>query len=267
MNTKTCSIDGCNDGVRARGWCTSHYNRWHASGSPVAKTTPTTACKLCGKPTPTKGATGPRPTYCSPTCRAEAQRTYQREYARAQREAERTTRTPRACAWCSEELPQGTHGQTRYHAHCARAHKATYAKDSTTRQCAEHDCDRPVRARTMCAMHWKRWARAQGLVKAEPWDDRRKNNYHIRRARKHGTTKGEVITIDMLMHRDNNTCNICDEHIDPHIEYPNPMSKSIDHVVALSRGGEHTMANTAPSHLVCNVRKNDKDIDEVRAIG
>ena len=27
-----CSIDGCDDPARARGWCTKHYQRWQASG-------------------------------------------------------------------------------------------------------------------------------------------------------------------------------------------------------------------------------------------
>jgi len=32
----TCSIDGCNKSVLARGWCRSHYRRWGAHGDPLA---------------------------------------------------------------------------------------------------------------------------------------------------------------------------------------------------------------------------------------
>lgn len=32
----TCSIDGCNSHVRARGWCRSHYGRWQQHGDPTA---------------------------------------------------------------------------------------------------------------------------------------------------------------------------------------------------------------------------------------
>ena len=32
----TCSIDGCNKPVIARGWCASHYRRWEAHGDPLA---------------------------------------------------------------------------------------------------------------------------------------------------------------------------------------------------------------------------------------
>ena len=35
----TCSIEGCNDAHRARGWCNSHYARWRDHGDPEAVST------------------------------------------------------------------------------------------------------------------------------------------------------------------------------------------------------------------------------------
>lgn len=32
-----CSVDGCSREAIARGWCTSHYARWHRHGSPTHK--------------------------------------------------------------------------------------------------------------------------------------------------------------------------------------------------------------------------------------
>lgn len=37
--------------------------------------------------------------------------------------------------------------------------------------------------------------------------------------------------------------------------YPNPLSASLDHVVPLAWGGEHTAANVQLAHLKCNVAK------------
>lgn len=32
----TCSIEGCDRPIVARGWCSAHYNRWHRHGDPTA---------------------------------------------------------------------------------------------------------------------------------------------------------------------------------------------------------------------------------------
>lgn len=33
------------------------------------------------------------------------------------------------------------------------------------------------------------------------------------------------------------------------------MSASLDHVVPLSKGGDHTRSNSVVAHLICNIRK------------
>ena len=35
-----CSVDGCEDRARFRGWCRKHYNRWQRHGDPIAGRTP-----------------------------------------------------------------------------------------------------------------------------------------------------------------------------------------------------------------------------------
>lgn len=35
MPERTCSVGGCGRPVRARGWCTTHYERWRKNGHPL----------------------------------------------------------------------------------------------------------------------------------------------------------------------------------------------------------------------------------------
>ena len=40
----TCSIEGCDDPVLARGWCTKHYRAWDAHGDPLGRRLRTGTC-------------------------------------------------------------------------------------------------------------------------------------------------------------------------------------------------------------------------------
>jgi 5-methylcytosine-specific restriction endonuclease McrA len=45
--------------------------------------------------------------------------------------------------------------------------------------------------------------------------------------------------------------------VNPALLWPHPKSASLDHVVPLIDGGEHTYANVQLAHLACNVGKRD----------
>jgi 5-methylcytosine-specific restriction endonuclease McrA len=50
-------------------------------------------------------------------------------------------------------------------------------------------------------------------------------------------------------------CGICNEPIDRAVRFPDDMCATLDHIVPLSRGGEHVWANVQPAHKVCNEKK------------
>lgn len=50
-------------------------------------------------------------------------------------------------------------------------------------------------------------------------------------------------------------CGICGAPIDFAARCPEPMSASIDHIVALANGGTHTYANVQSAHFICNSLK------------
>jgi hypothetical protein len=75
-----------------------------------------------------------------------------------------------------------------------------------------------------------------------------------RRAQKHAT-EVEKIDFETLW---TGLCGICGEPMDYKLRAPDSMSKSIDHITPLSRGGSHTRGNLQWAHLGCNRRKGAK---------
>jgi 5-methylcytosine-specific restriction endonuclease McrA len=55
--------------------------------------------------------------------------------------------------------------------------------------------------------------------------------------------------------RDGLVCGLCSDSVDRDLAWPDPMSPSLDHVIPLSAGGDHSRANTQIAHWIFNVRK------------
>ena len=253
MDYRTCTAGECENAATELQLCPRHHLIQQRYGTTTLPEL-VEECINCGDPTP-KRRNGPRAHYCSTPCRRRVNSAVVHGNARAKALAERT---PNPCSWCGEPLPANAARQTRFHPDCRTAYRNTLPRDSAVKQCTIDDCERPLRARGMCSMHWKRWGRATGRIKAEPWDDRRRDNYHRRRARLNGATNGDKVLRATLIARDNGQCQLCGHTIDLTLTYPHPRSASIDHRIPISKGGEHSMANTQLSCLECNVRKSDR---------
>lgn len=168
----------------------------------------------------------------------------------------------RTCPQCGGAMPPptGRRGRPRKFctAECTRtAHRYP---DSLSRTCDEPGCDRPHRAKGMCHMHWRRVARAEGREKAPVWDERRRDAWKARQSLGRGAAEAESFSYREVFERDGWACGICCEPVDAALEYPDPMSKSLDHVVPLSRGGSHSRENAQLAHLFCNLRKGDREV-------
>lgn len=68
-----------------------------------------------------------------------------------------------------------------------------------------------------------------------------------RRARKSSVTV-EQVRISILIERDGNICGICGLEI-------TEGSIHVDHIIPLSKGGEHSYGNTQITHARCNLKK------------
>lgn len=138
-----------------------------------------------------------------------------------------------------------------------------YRCENASKTCGEIGCDKPLVAKGLCAMHWRRKARAEGREKAPVWDESRKANWKKREALKRGANGAESFSYPDVYERDSWVCGLCGESIDRSLSWPDPLSVSLDHIVPLSKGGAHTMANVQAAHLVCNVSKGNRE-EEVR---
>lgn len=80
----------------------------------------------------------------------------------------------------------------------------------------------------------------------------RMQEYHRRRRARIAGGAVDEIDLGALW---NGECGICGGALDPGLAHPDPMSKSVDHIVPLARGGAHTQQNLQWAHLICNMRK------------
>lgn len=74
----------------------------------------------------------------------------------------------------------------------------------------------------------------------------------------------EEVSKTVVADRDKWTCQLCNKRVLKKLSYPHPMSWSLDHVVPISLGGEHSYANAQLAHLVCNIRKGNRISEPVQ---
>ncbi len=59
--------------------------------------------------------------------------------------------------------------------------------------------------------------------------------------------------LQQRVYRTETHCGICGKPVDKSLPWPHPMSKSVDHKTAITRGGaERDRANVQLAHLNCN---------------
>lgn len=168
--------------------------------------------------------------------------------------------------------------------------------DSPTKTCTYEGCTKPLRARGLCGTHCNQAhqpnrhakTRTQCANCGEPIQRARKADRRpacspacrhalagqqygagqydwaaraATRARRSGATVREAFTADEIHHRDGWTCYLCKTELDRYADCFQPNSATIDHVIPLSRGGEHSRANVRSACLMCNSTKQASLID------
>lgn len=120
--------------------------------------------------------------------------------------------------------------------------RAKYA-DSFDGTCVIDRCEKTAYAAYKCRRHYEMESGRSAF-----------SRHYKLRAEEAGV---EYVAFDRLsiFDRDGWICGICDDPVDRAMEYPDPMSVSLDHIIPLSKGGSHTPENVQCAHLDCNLRK------------
>lgn len=131
--------------------------------------------------------------------------------------------------------------------------------------CKVEGCDRKSFKKGMCDKHYqaatydkknkKKWNKK--YIETEKGRDAVKRGSHTYRARKRNALV-EFFSPAKVYERDFYVCCVCGLPINPALQHPDECSVSLEHKKPLSKGGEHSFDNCAPSHLICNLRKRDK---------
>jgi 5-methylcytosine-specific restriction endonuclease McrA len=77
---------------------------------------------------------------------------------------------------------------------------------------------------------------------------------HKQRAEHYGVAYEPINHLE-IFERDGYICQLCHLPIDRAAKWPEPLSSSLDHVIPLSKGGNHWKSNVQCAHLLCNMRK------------
>lgn len=300
MAKSTCSVDGCDKPLRARGWCQPHWARWRVHGDvqadiPISRKRPSRPCAVadCGRAAKSHG-----------WCVTHYERWRQTGTVQADVKI-RTARYDGPCAVNGCNRRAEARGCCPAHRHRIM-HWGTAAADKPIRpydpgrDCSVPRCGRPVDARGWCAPHLRRWLKT-GEVRADiPIRDRAPTIHPgtvcvADDCQRHAIAKGmcrrhwerhqratkpwvyadaeanrrarklrqfvEDVARAVVFERDGWLCGICGLHIDRNLAHPDPMSASVDHIIPLARGGLHAMANVQAAHLNCNVRKGSRHGD------
>ena len=80
---------------------------------------------------------------------------------------------------------------------------------------------------------------------------------HKTRCKKYGG-RFTVVNSLVVFERDKWLCGLCGTSVDQELLWPDPMSKSLDHIRPLSLRGDHSYENVQLAHLRCNISKGNR---------
>lgn len=109
--------------------------------------------------------------------------------------------------------------------------------------------------------NWRVEKRHIALAAEQAWraahPERAMEKVRRRRARLLGAWV-EDVDVAELWERDGGICQLCGAPVDGDAKWPAPLSLTVDHILPLSKGGKHELANVQIAHSRCNSVKGDR---------
>ena len=67
----------------------------------------------------------------------------------------------------------------------------------------------------------------------------------------------ETVEVSKLFFRDGGHCKLCGKKLNLKRKVPHPLAITIDHIIPVSKGGEHSYRNTQLACFMCNSKRGD----------
>lgn len=154
----------------------------------------------------------------------------------------------KTCSKCRETKPL-----TEYH-------KNARNRDGLHSHCKKCQC---AYVRTYYQTHKAETTARMRQWRAENPERYRDNNIRNKgelRARNAGNVVEKGVDASVLLERQGGRCYLCLMPIDIALRHPHPGSLSVDHIVPISKGGDHTPENALATCLACNLAKRAKPL-------
>ena len=206
--------------------------------------------------------------YCKPECEIAAGR------------QRRKGRHCHACRYCKIIFTSGNKNQKYCNSICYKLATRKARIIGNPFVCVIEGCSGVARTHNLCQKHYDRsklgneeeyrrcivcgnsfrWRYVERICSDECKKEKVRAHSQQRRAKLLGSVV-EDFTSKEIFERDNYICHLCGKRVRKKYKFPDTRCPTIDHIIPISRGGNHTKSNVKCAHHGCNIRKCNRTTD------
>lgn len=215
-------------------------------------------CRGCGTGIVPSGKRGRPRSWCSTDC-------YWKHYVAPRKYPTHVKQQGRRCKDCGAGIDH-RHGRAFLCEHCCKVRQGVLPaplEPKTCLVCSEKFT--PARRDAKYCSKECRDRRSRQRVRKRRYTDADRARDQRKQALRRGAATGRPVVLCEIGDRDDWQCELCGNPVDRWLEYPDPLSPSLDHILPVSLGGIHDPSNVRVTHLRCNIRRGNR-IDHVAEV-